>query len=153
MGMWRDAERPKDVDQEVVDPNKSDDSDQENTNTREEATQGTAQMVPSSSPPPPTRRVINLDDEEDIWKDMDDAVAEIDMADTAKSLPQPQSVAQANPDDDDLEDWFNAGNEPPASTNRPSAPSAPDEMDVDEPNPTRYLSPPRADNWDEDLFG
>jgi hypothetical protein len=158
--MWRDAERPKVVDEDV-DPNKSDDSDQENQAARSGGTRDTSQVAaPASSPPrpPAAQRVINLDDEDDIWADMEDAVAEVDMSSVTNAAPaKPKPAPQPSADDDDLEDWFNADSEPRVTSKGPSAPEPPDKMDIDEPlsappNPKRYLSPPREDNWDEDLY-
>ncbi|KIM28752.1 hypothetical protein M408DRAFT_23414 [Serendipita vermifera MAFF 305830] len=158
MGMWRDAERPTVVDQEVKDPNKSDDSEEEYQNVPIDGNKDGPQTAFTPAPPPSTRRVIDLDDDDDMWKDMDEVIVDMDMINVAKTVPQPKVVPQSNPDDDDLEDWFNADAEPSNSSNRPGQ-EPPDRMDVDNPtgnapvNPTRYLSPPTADNWDEDLFG
>jgi hypothetical protein len=158
--MWRDAERPKVVDEEV-DFNKSDDSGQENQSAGTDGARDSSRVPPSASPPPrPTaaRRIITLADEDDIWADMDDAIVDVEMVSTATAVQVKQKpVPRSNADDDDLEDWFNADNEPHVPSKGPPVPEPPGEMDIDEPpnvqpNPKRYLSPPRADNWDEDLF-
>ena len=158
--MWRDAERPKVVDEEV-DFNKSDDSGQENQTTRANEAQNTSQVAASTSSPPrplPARRIIDLADENDIWADMDDAIVEVEMVSSVTAVQEKQKpVPRSNADEDDLEDWFNADSEPYIRSKGPPLFEPPGEMDIDEPpnvppNPKRYLSPPRADNWDEDLF-
>jgi hypothetical protein len=166
MSMWRDAEsssqRPE------RDPNKSDSSDNEHEENIAAAASSTldgtrTQQSVTSPPVQPTatsRAVPVGDDDADLWDNVDEALAELQTNNyrppdaPLNKPPAPESY----PDDDELEDWFNADSEPMIQKPTQPVPHS-DSMEVDDAagpsttiNPQRMLSPPRADNWDEDLF-
>jgi hypothetical protein len=166
MSMWRDAEtssqRPE------RDPNKSDSSDNENeenlaaaaASSNLDSTRTQQSVASPRAQPTANSRAVPVGDDADLWDDVDEALAELQTNNyrppTAPSNnpPGPQSY----PDDDELEDWFNADSDPVIQKPTQSVPH-PDPMDVDDSagpsttiSPQRMLSPPRADNWDEDLF-
>jgi len=145
---------------EDIDVNKQDDSDQENQVDSGRNISGAAPSALSPSRSQAALNIINFEEEDAIWKDMDEAVAELDVNTAERVAPaKPKPVSRFAGDEDDLEDWFNADSESQVPWEEPSASKLPgaDDMDIDKsqgipPNPKRYLSPPTEHNWDEDLF-
>jgi hypothetical protein len=146
MSMWRDSERRLNNDKE--DLNKSDLSDSED-HEAPKANNASSQDKTTSEPTQaqPIRRTIDLDDD-DMWADVDDVLESLENAKAPQTKESPLNEPLTKPlsvDDDDLEDWFKADNEPDNN------------MDIDgevpdKAPPSRFLSPPTADNWDDDLF-
>lgn len=154
MSMWRDAGRTGNHPER--DPNKSEtdeELDEPDVITGQRGTgpiSNTAATAPRADAPR-SRQVAD----DDLWNDLDDAIEQAQEQDRQeKWLPASTRAAapQPMPDDDDLENWFNTG--PTTSSTKSGVHSAPsDGMEVDDAPPSRrMLSPPTADNWDEDLF-
>ncbi|PVF95604.1 hypothetical protein CPB86DRAFT_566496 [Serendipita vermifera] len=138
MSIWKDSERR--IDEEKGDPNKSDSSDLDQDGTSK--AKDTSPQNPTSSAPTqaqPIRRIIDPEDDDDMWLDVDDALESLEQAKAPETNKPPVAV-----DDDDLEDWFKADD------------GAPKDMDIDSTKPdtapSRFLSPPTAENWDDDLY-
>lgn len=160
--MWRDAETTGRIHER--DPNKSDSSEEEE-NVAVAATTAPVDRNAQTSAPPTSTRVAatsvsaTMDDDVDLWDDVDDALAELQATNQHQPAAPLRKPAQASyPDDDELEEWFNADSEPVLPQKKQTEPQG-DSMDIDDiaeaptgTNPQRMLSPPRADNWDEDLF-
>lgn len=153
MSMWRDANRTSN--HTGRDSNKSD-TDEE-TDKKEE-TSGQSRIAPAPTMSVTTSNMNGPQShqtvDEDLWDDLDDAIEQAQEQERrGETLPiaskeGPQSI----PDDDDLEEWFNTG--PTISNTKFIAhPKPPDDMEIDDTPPQRrMLSPPTADNWDDDLF-
>lgn len=153
MSMWRDANRTSN--HTGRDSNKSD-TDEE-TDKKEE-TSGQSRIAPAPTMSVTTSNMNGPQShqtvDEDLWDDLDDAIEQAQEQERrGETLPiaskeGPQSI----PDDDDLEEWFNTG--PTISNTKFIAhPKPPDDMEIDDTPPQRrMLSPPMADNWDDDLF-
>lgn len=153
MSMWRDANRTSN--HTGRDSNKSD-TDEETDKQKETSGQSriapapTMSVTTSNMNGPQSHQTVD----EDLWDDLDDAIEQAQEQERrGETLPiaskeGPQSI----PDDDDLEEWFNTG--PTISNTKFIAhPKPPDDMEIDDTPPQRrMLSPPTADNWDDDLF-
>ncbi|KAG8766935.1 hypothetical protein FRC15_006006 [Serendipita sp. 397] len=147
LGMWRDAGPiPKGV---TVDPNKSEDSDD---NEREEREVNTAREVPTTSRPPtsnqPSFQAQQDEQDDDLWDEFDDPPEEMERETSTRTVPQQQKPTSNAPDDDELEEWFNSE---PAIPQKPVGSRGEDGMDIDE-QPSRKITYPTPDNWDHDLF-
>ncbi|KAG8829587.1 hypothetical protein FRC17_006355 [Serendipita sp. 399] len=151
MSMWRDAERStKEV---TLNPNKSEDSDDSNGAGEREinvtaATLSTGAVPVASNRSSTPARQLTEHQEDAMWDEFDDALEVVEREAPPYSAQPRANPIPNDPDDDDLEEWFNSE---PIAPKRPTNSRTEDTMDVDE-QPSKLTAYPTADNWDHDLF-
>jgi hypothetical protein len=155
MSIWRDAEHQTSQPLGKADDSDVSDSDQEEpTNAREPSSPANPNSTQSFAQPS-NRRVIEDDDEDAFWAGLDEGVASAEP-NLQPAIEPPKEITPSYGDDEEMDAWLGLDNidpTPPKPDNQQTSKS--NSMEVDPaPNavPQRFLSPPTADNWDEDLF-